>query len=460
MSEHEKLASVIARQIEDRIIAMGWPVGASLGSEADLIEHYGVSRVVVREAVRLLEHRQVASMRRGPGGGLTVDAPAPSAIAETVSSYFTYSAVEVGDVFTARRYVDSMCLRIAAERLSERGIERLRRAAQSRRAIDLHDAIANLTRNPALSIIAGGLHQASPVLTAGPPSDDEALARSCSLVELLLEGEVSEAEQILRVILDRQEAESVGWDRTAVSHELGSKKLPERLAYQIYRDLGLGERAVGDVVGSEHEFLERYDISRSAFRQTVRILEYYDIIQMRQGRNGGMTVSRAAPDHVLDAVVAYLDFMRVDPKHLAESRRVLELAALDLAMTRLDDQARRRLRDHLEQEADVDRKVVHLVGPDFHLLIAELSGNRPITFFAEVLARLQTTRIGATPRTEEERYKIGSGISHAHTRVVEAMLEDDKALARYRLDRHLAAMTENVAAQRVVKPLDELPARN
>ena len=34
------------------VIATGWPVGASLGSEAALQQRYGVSRSVLREAVR------------------------------------------------------------------------------------------------------------------------------------------------------------------------------------------------------------------------------------------------------------------------------------------------------------------------------------------------------------------------------------------------------------------------
>ena len=42
------------------VLDRGWPVGTGLGSEAELIEQHGVSRSVVREAVRILEHHQVA----------------------------------------------------------------------------------------------------------------------------------------------------------------------------------------------------------------------------------------------------------------------------------------------------------------------------------------------------------------------------------------------------------------
>ncbi len=49
--------------------------GVVLGSEADLLERCQVSRTVFREAIRLLEHQQVAHTRRGPGGGLVVAEP-------------------------------------------------------------------------------------------------------------------------------------------------------------------------------------------------------------------------------------------------------------------------------------------------------------------------------------------------------------------------------------------------
>ena len=68
------LASVIARRLEDEIVARGWPVGEVLGSESELLEYFGVSRAVFREAVRVVENTGAARMRRGPGGGLIVSA--------------------------------------------------------------------------------------------------------------------------------------------------------------------------------------------------------------------------------------------------------------------------------------------------------------------------------------------------------------------------------------------------
>ena len=74
-----KLAATVAAQILADVMAEDWPVGEVFGSEAELLEQYGVSRAVFREAVRLVEHQQVATMRRGPGGGLVVIEPSAAA---------------------------------------------------------------------------------------------------------------------------------------------------------------------------------------------------------------------------------------------------------------------------------------------------------------------------------------------------------------------------------------------
>src|ERR1700685_4754604 len=97
-----KRAAKVADLIIEDVMALGWPVGEVLGSEADLLERYQVSRAVFREAVRLLEHQQVARTRRGPGGGLALTAPPVGAVIDAVVLYLYRVEAPLEELFEAR----------------------------------------------------------------------------------------------------------------------------------------------------------------------------------------------------------------------------------------------------------------------------------------------------------------------------------------------------------------------
>jgi DNA-binding FadR family transcriptional regulator len=85
-----KLAEVLATAIRDDIATSGHRIGEVFGTEVALLERYRVSRSVLREAVRLLEYHAVATMRRGPGGGLVVAEPQAQASIDTIALYLQY----------------------------------------------------------------------------------------------------------------------------------------------------------------------------------------------------------------------------------------------------------------------------------------------------------------------------------------------------------------------------------
>jgi len=121
-----KLGEQLAERVEEEIIASGWPVGKVLGSEAELIERYGVSRAVFREAMRIVDHHGVAEMRRGPGGGLVVVAPKSDAAIRTLSLNLEYLDLTPKQINEARLAIELACVRTATANLDARGKQRIR----------------------------------------------------------------------------------------------------------------------------------------------------------------------------------------------------------------------------------------------------------------------------------------------------------------------------------------------
>ena len=102
-------------------MAEGLQPGELVGTEPELIEREGVSRALLREAVRLLEHHHIARMRRGPGGGLFVMAPSTDAVTETAAIYLARHGMQLGELAEMRTSVEVAIADLAAERIDGDG---------------------------------------------------------------------------------------------------------------------------------------------------------------------------------------------------------------------------------------------------------------------------------------------------------------------------------------------------
>ena len=211
-SRGDKLAATIAQSIESDIIGRSWPIGESLGSEPALIERFGVSRAVMREAVRILESRGIARMRLGPGGGLTVTAPRPELAVESVGLLLDHANVTPRDLFEARSAVEVMCVALAAERIDEAGIERVRGALNSdldlavadavEVANNFHLAIAEASGNPALHLLAEILvalmAEISPQILAREGAIDDMHREHAGIAAAVVAGDSPLAQHLMR----------------------------------------------------------------------------------------------------------------------------------------------------------------------------------------------------------------------------------------------------------------------
>lgn len=155
------MAEDLAFRLEEFIIEQGWPVGAILGSESDLIERYGVSRSVFREAVRIVEHHGVAEMRRGPRGGLVVTAPEARSVQRPATLYLDWANVSRADLTSVRSALELTCIDIVVDTLTPDGeaqlsdvIAREADLARSGRRLpyELHILLGRLTGNAALAL--------------------------------------------------------------------------------------------------------------------------------------------------------------------------------------------------------------------------------------------------------------------------------------------------------------------
>lgn len=154
-----KMSELLAVRIHNEVVHRGWPVGAFLGTETELLARHGVSRAVLREAIRILEHHAVAVMRRGPSGGLVVTEPEPSAAIEMMALYLDHQQVTRDDLHAVREAIELGCLDLVLARRTDPAVAaRLREAVASADAEPdetgraAYTALADLAGNPVLTL--------------------------------------------------------------------------------------------------------------------------------------------------------------------------------------------------------------------------------------------------------------------------------------------------------------------
>src|ERR1700735_5353292 len=126
-------------------------------------------------------------------------------------------------------------------------------------------------------------------------------------------------------------------------------KRAAKVADRIIGDVMAMGWPVGEVLGSEVDLLERYQVSRAVFREAVRLIEHQQAARTRRGPGGGLVITEPTVGAVIDAVVLYLHRVDARLEEIFEARIILEDLACQLAAERTDEADLGELRGYVEE---------------------------------------------------------------------------------------------------------------
>ena len=152
---HEYVAEQIRRHIGLRLVAPG----ESLPSERELAAMFGVGRVTVQQALRVLESEHLVESRRGRSGGTFVIKPSDdSEVMDELAMRLLWHQREFYELLDYRLLTEPAVSRLAAQSRRNEDLQRIRQALDGmasasmesdymRLDTDFHIAIAGATRN-------------------------------------------------------------------------------------------------------------------------------------------------------------------------------------------------------------------------------------------------------------------------------------------------------------------------
>jgi DNA-binding FadR family transcriptional regulator len=165
-----KAAELVAADLRSQVVRGQLSEGAALPPEADLMNHFGVSRPTLREAFRILESERLISVRRGARGGARVHLPDIGVAAQYAGLLLQVRGATLADVYNARLLIEPPLAGMLAHRCPDREIYLLHGvlaqeeadlgrdpAAMAVHFARFHQLIVEGSGNVTLAVVAGML---------------------------------------------------------------------------------------------------------------------------------------------------------------------------------------------------------------------------------------------------------------------------------------------------------------
>jgi GntR family transcriptional repressor for pyruvate dehydrogenase complex len=160
--EKKRYSETIAHMIQERILTENLASGSRLPAERQLAAELGVSRSVVREAIRMLDGAGYVSIKKGPRGGIFVSQVYHKPISDSLKSLAAHGQITVDHLFDVRLKIEPFMAQEAARHATTEDVERMRdlmteagqclddAATLKQRNIMFHILLAEASGNPVL----------------------------------------------------------------------------------------------------------------------------------------------------------------------------------------------------------------------------------------------------------------------------------------------------------------------
>ncbi|MEX0737308.1 MAG: FadR/GntR family transcriptional regulator [Bacteroidota bacterium] len=199
----------------------------------------------------------------------------------------------------------------------------------------------------------------------------------------------------------------------------------------------------GQKLPSEFELCEQFDVSRTAIREAIRMLNARGIVSVEKGR--GVFITNVSAQSVTDPMQYYLHmkFSKEHALYVVHARQVIEPSITASAALHHTEEDAEKLVDNYEELKMTEGDVKRLIELDmaFHLDIARASENPLIPLILEPIYLLMPkikTSVYAVTRDAKESAVIW------HGKILDAILKRDPNGAYGAMVEHLKIAEEHL----------------
>jgi DNA-binding GntR family transcriptional regulator len=203
-----------------------------------------------------------------------------------------------------------------------------------------------------------------------------------------------------------------------------SAALDEQIYTRVYGAIAAQELPPGTRL-REDQMRQIFGVSRARIRKVFSRLAFEGLVEIEPNR--GASVARPSPE---------------EAREIFAARRAVEIAIVRMVAERFEPKQQSALSRHIAKEAAAESRrdaaeMTRLSG-EFHLLLADMAGNRPMQKFLRELVTREALVILAYEKPGKP-----SCSNHEHQMILDALVKRDAAKAAKLMVQHL----ENVEAR-------------
>jgi GntR family transcriptional regulator, transcriptional repressor for pyruvate dehydrogenase complex len=220
-------------------------------------------------------------------------------------------------------------------------------------------------------------------------------------------------------------------------------KMPVLLAEAIADGIVSRGLRPGERLSTEAEMIAEYQVGRATLREALRVLEAQGVIEIRVGAGGGPFVARPDAHRLARMLSLLLRMSDVTLREVLDARLIIEPALAGQAARHRQDSDVQALKGNQQALMSASRGGTEFlrVNEQFHTLIAQASGNRPLAALWSALAAIADGHEAGVRYTATAL----SGMIAAHRKIGEAIIARDADEAARAMTVHMEATKAYVA---------------
>ena len=218
----------------------------------------------------------------------------------------------------------------------------------------------------------------------------------------------------------------------------GSKLNKNDVFLMLRKAINDGEFESGERLPAEREMAQRFGVARGTLREGLRQLEKSGLVERRQG--SGTYVMPDAEETTPSILEA------VSPLELVDSRLAVEPHICRKAVLHATDVDFRRVERMLQSMERATNSPIEFseIDAEFHLALAELSGNRLMQWMVTSMSGARAHSQWARVRTITLTPPVITVYNQQHRAIVDAIRSREPEAAAARMKKHIITARESL----------------